>query len=126
MIFPRVRARLDRPKKKMAVSVGQGAARSSEVCIERHIALICLVPVTSRCICLPHLHQCTGNWPPVFVEHAPMHHDPFPNRLPVVLRVQVAIERPAMLGPSTGPKQLDSASGINTSGFRGDLLREEP
>jgi hypothetical protein len=56
---------------------------------------------------LPDLHQLTGHRPAVAVQDPPGDHDPFPDRLPVVLDRQVRLERIDVLVSEHRREQFD-------------------
>src|ERR1017187_6900286 len=91
MIAPRVSAGLHRDEFVVALLVGEGAARSGEIRIERRRMLIDIVHVTAAGIGLPDFHQCFGHRALVLVEYTAVHDDALAEGLALVLLGQIVV-----------------------------------
>ena len=77
---------------------------------------IYLMPVAACSVCLPHLNECTADWPPMLIQHAPMNEDSFAKGLALVLRRQIVV----VLADQTVPK---NRAGSFCQRFREEELR---
>src|SRR5664279_5211730 len=91
MIAPRVSAGLHRDEFVVALLVGEGAARSGEIRIERRRVLIDIVHVAAAGIGLPDFHQRLRHRPLVLVEHAAVHDDALAQGLALVLLGEIIV-----------------------------------
>ena len=97
----------------IAVLVGNGAARSGEVRIERRRMLVDIVDVAAAGIRLPDFDERVGNRTLVLVEHVAVHDDAFAERLTFVLLGEVVVAF------------LHGVVAVNRSGQLGQSMRHD-
>src|SRR5258708_35871434 len=90
-IPPRIRARLYGPECVIALSIGNRAAATTKVRIDRRHITVVLVPVASACIGLPKLDQCVRDRAAGLVLDIPMNGAALPHRpaTPSIIEVDV-------------------------------------
>lgn len=91
VIGPRIGAGLDGNETVAAVVVGEHAAATSEIGIERGVVLIVLVQIAARGVGLPDFDERVAHRAAVFVDDAAADDDAFSERMTGVLAGQIVV-----------------------------------
>src|SRR5258706_10990817 len=89
MIPPWIRSRLDGDEPVKACVIGQGAARTREVRVERRVMVVDRIQVAPRRVGLPHLDQGVAHRLLAAIEHATSDDDPLAQWLTAMLAREV-------------------------------------
>ena len=108
VVAERVGAGLHRAEGVAALAVRDHAPAAAEVRVDGGKIDVVAVPVAPAGVGLPHLHQRARHRTPTLVQDAPVHDRPLPDRLAGFRGVQdqVIVERPQLLSPEHGTRDL--------------------
>ncbi len=99
MVAPGVSAGFDGDEAVAPLAVGQAAAGTVEVGVERSVMAIDVVAVAARSVRLPDLDEAVADGPSVLIEQSPADDDPLPGGSAAVLRREVVVVLPDRATP---------------------------
>jgi hypothetical protein len=89
VIAPGVTSWLDRDEAVATFIIGESAAQTGEVRVERSIVLVQRMQVSPGGVRLPEFHQRAPNRPGIFIEHSSRDNDPFAHRRLLMLASEI-------------------------------------